>query len=62
MHTNYLPVFLKNTYWEYILEKISSTSKVEPIFAVMAPTPVLLRFIYRYYLIYLNNEGNKYVH
>ena len=37
--TNYL--FLKNTYCEYILEKILLTSEVGPILALIAPSPLL---------------------
>jgi hypothetical protein len=31
---------MKSTYWEYILEKILSTSKVGPILALIAPSPL----------------------
>jgi hypothetical protein len=39
-HINYLYLFLKSTYCEYILEKILSTSEVEPILALIAPSPL----------------------
>jgi hypothetical protein len=39
-HINYLYLFLKSTYREYILEKKLSTSEVEPILALIAPSPL----------------------
>ena len=39
-HINYLYLFLKSTYCEYILEKILSTSEAEPILALIAPSPL----------------------
>ena len=39
-HINYLYLFLKSTYCEYILKKMLSTSEVEPILALIAPSPL----------------------
>ena len=39
-HINYLYLFQKSTYCEYILEKILSTSEVGPILALIAPSPL----------------------
>jgi hypothetical protein len=36
---------MKSTCWEHILEKILSTSKVGPILALIAPSPLLCRII-----------------
>jgi hypothetical protein len=38
--SNYLYLFLKSTYREYIFEKKLSTSEVEPILALIAPSPL----------------------
>jgi hypothetical protein len=40
-HINKLYLFLKSTYCEYILEKILSTSEVEPILDLIAPSPLI---------------------
>ena len=39
-HINYLYLFQKSTYCEYILEKKLSTSEVGPILALIAPSPL----------------------
>ena len=39
-HINYLYLFLKSIYWEYILEKQISTSEVGPILVLIAPSPL----------------------
>ena len=41
-HINYLYLFLKSIYCEYILEKILSTSEVGPILALIAPSPLII--------------------
>ena len=40
VHIIYLYLFLKSTYWEYILEKKLSTSEVGPILGLIAPSPL----------------------
>ena len=40
-HINYLYLFLKTTYWEYILQKKISTSEVGPILDLITPSPLI---------------------
>jgi hypothetical protein len=40
-HINYLYLFLKTTYWEYILQRKISTSEVGPILDLITPSPLI---------------------
>jgi hypothetical protein len=48
VHIIYLYLFLKSTYWEYILEKKLSTSEVGPILGLIAPVLCIRYFSAKY--------------
>ena len=59
-HINYLYLFLKSTYWEYILEKKISTSEVGPILALIAPSPLSYQLINSNFSYQLINSNLSY--